>query len=62
MHKIKEHAKPVRKADGTVAIEIVERMNLSTSFDHRVIDGHVGAAFLYEVIGALESPETLLLD
>jgi len=39
-----------------------ERMNLSCSFDHRVIDGHVGAAFLYEVIRALESPEVLLVD
>jgi pyruvate dehydrogenase E2 component (dihydrolipoamide acetyltransferase) len=37
-------------------------MNLSCSFDHRVIDGHVGAAFLYEVIRGLESPELLLLD
>jgi pyruvate dehydrogenase E2 component (dihydrolipoamide acetyltransferase) len=62
VHKIKEYAKPVRAAGGKVEVEIVERMNLSTSFDHRVIDGHVGAAFLYEVIGALESPETLLLD
>ena len=37
-------------------------MNLSCSFDHRVIDGHIGAAFLYEVIHALEAPELLLLD
>ncbi|MFL5313172.1 MAG: 2-oxo acid dehydrogenase subunit E2 [Myxococcales bacterium] len=39
-----------------------ERMNLSCSFDHRVIDGHVGAAFLYEVIRELEAPELLLMD
>jgi pyruvate dehydrogenase E2 component (dihydrolipoamide acetyltransferase) len=44
------------------SIEIGERMNLSCSFDHRVIDGHVGAAFVYEVIRALESPELLLAD
>ena len=62
IHKIKEYAKPVRGADGKVEVEIGERMNLSCSFDHRVIDGHIGAAFLYEVIGALESPETLLID
>src|SRR5205814_315863 len=43
-------------------IEIGERMNLSCSFDHRVIDGHIGAAFLYEVIRALEAPELLLAD
>src|SRR4051812_14755241 len=43
-------------------IEIGERMNLSCSFDHRVIDGHIGAAFVYEVIRGLESPELLLAD
>ena len=36
-------------------------MLLSLSFDHRLIDGHVGAAFAYEVIGLLENPERLLL-
>jgi pyruvate dehydrogenase E2 component (dihydrolipoamide acetyltransferase) len=61
VHRIKEWAKPVRKPDGTVGVEIAERMNLSCSFDHRVIDGHIGAAFLYEVIRALEAPELLLL-
>jgi pyruvate dehydrogenase E2 component (dihydrolipoamide acetyltransferase) len=62
IHKIKEWARPVRGADGKVGIEIGERMNLSCSFDHRVIDGHVGAAFLYEVIHGLEAPEALLID
>ncbi|HEY6909997.1 MAG TPA: dihydrolipoamide acetyltransferase family protein [Myxococcales bacterium] len=62
VHKIKEWARPVRRDDGTVGVEIGERMNLSCSFDHRVIDGHIGAAFLYEVIHALESPELLLID
>jgi len=62
VHKIKEYAKPVRRPDGTVGVEIAERMNLSCSFDHRVIDGHIGAAFLYEVIHALEAPELLLMD
>jgi pyruvate dehydrogenase E2 component (dihydrolipoamide acetyltransferase) len=63
VHKIKEWAKPVRRgSEGALGIEISERMNLSCSFDHRVIDGHVGAAFLYEVIAALEAPERLLID
>ena len=62
VHRIKEYAKPVRHPDGSVGVEIVERMNLSCSFDHRVIDGHIGAAFLYEVIHALEAPELLLMD
>jgi pyruvate dehydrogenase E2 component (dihydrolipoamide acetyltransferase) len=57
VHKIKQT--PV-VTDGK--IEIGERMNLSCSFDHRVIDGHVGAAFLYEVIRELEAPELLLAD
>jgi pyruvate dehydrogenase E2 component (dihydrolipoamide acetyltransferase) len=47
---------------GEERIEIGERMNLSCSFDHRVIDGHIGAAFLYEVIRGLEAPELLLAD
>ena len=62
VHKIKEYAKPVRLPTGQTHVEIGERMNLSCSFDHRVIDGHIGAAFLYEVIRALEAPELLLAD
>jgi len=62
IHKIKEYAKPVRLPSGEVRVEIAERMNLSCSFDHRVIDGHIGAAFLYEVIRAMENPELLLVD
>ena len=57
VHKIKRL--PVVE-DGQIVVG--ERMNLSCSFDHRVIDGHIGAAFLYEVIRALESPELLLVD
>ncbi|HLE97037.1 MAG TPA: dihydrolipoamide acetyltransferase family protein [Candidatus Thermoplasmatota archaeon] len=38
-----------------------DRMNLSATFDHRVIDGHVGAAFLQEVIRLLSQPQLLLL-
>ena len=62
VYRIKEYAKPVRHGDGSVGVEIAERMNLSCSFDHRVIDGHIGAAFLYEVIHALEAPELLLME
>jgi pyruvate dehydrogenase E2 component (dihydrolipoamide acetyltransferase) len=62
VHKIKEYARPVRRGDGSIGVEIGERMNLSCSFDHRVIDGHIGAAFLYEVIHALEAPELLLIE
>ena len=37
-------------------------MLLSLSFDHRLVDGHVGAAFAYEIIQLLEAPEQLLLE
>jgi pyruvate dehydrogenase E2 component (dihydrolipoamide acetyltransferase) len=37
-------------------------MLLSLSFDHRVVDGDVGAAFAYDVIETLENPERLLAD
>jgi pyruvate dehydrogenase E2 component (dihydrolipoamide acetyltransferase) len=37
-------------------------LHLSLSFDHRIIDGHVGAAFAQEVVSYLENPERLLLE
>jgi pyruvate dehydrogenase E2 component (dihydrolipoamide acetyltransferase) len=43
-------------------IVIRDRMYMSCSFDHRVIDGHVGAAFVAEVKRYLETPELLLLE
>jgi pyruvate dehydrogenase E2 component (dihydrolipoamide acetyltransferase) len=57
VHRIKE--RPVVK-DG--AITVGEVMLLSLSFDHRIVDGHVGAAFAYEIIGYLEKPGSLFLD
>ena len=57
VHQIKK--KPVVRDDQIVIGEI---MLLSLSFDHRIVDGHVGAAFAYEIIGALESPESMFLD
>jgi len=46
--------------DDQVAIR--EMMNLSLSFDHRVIDGAIGAEFTYALIGFLEHPELLFLE
>jgi pyruvate dehydrogenase E2 component (dihydrolipoamide acetyltransferase) len=46
--------------EGQVAVR--EMMYLSLSFDHRVIDGAVGADFTYELIRYLERPELLLLE
>lgn len=57
VHKMKE--RPVVK-DGRIVIG--EVMLLSLSFDHRIVDGHVGAAFAYEIIGFLEQPDKLLLE
>jgi pyruvate dehydrogenase E2 component (dihydrolipoamide acetyltransferase) len=57
VHQIKE--KPVVRSG---RIEIGEVMLLSLSFDHRIVDGHVGAAFAYDVIGYLENPDRLFLE
>ncbi len=42
-------------------LEPREVMNLSWSFDHRVIDGHEGAAFAQRIKELLETPNLLLL-
>jgi pyruvate dehydrogenase E2 component (dihydrolipoamide acetyltransferase) len=57
VHQMKQ--RPVVK-DGQLAIG--EVMLLSLSFDHRIVDGHVGAAFAYELIAYLEDPDRLLLE
>jgi pyruvate dehydrogenase E2 component (dihydrolipoamide acetyltransferase) len=51
--------KPVVKGDQIVIGDV---MNLSFSFDHRIIDGDVGAAFAQEIIGYLEQPDRLLVE
>jgi pyruvate dehydrogenase E2 component (dihydrolipoamide acetyltransferase) len=57
VHRMKE--KPVVR-NGQIVIGDV--MLLSLSFDHRLIDGHVGAQFAYEIIGYLENPDRLFLE
>jgi pyruvate dehydrogenase E2 component (dihydrolipoamide acetyltransferase) len=57
VHRIKE--RPVVK-DGQIVIGNV--MLLSLSFDHRIVDGHVGAAFAYDIIASLENPERMFLE
>ena len=57
VHQIKK--RPVVRNDEIVIGEI---MLLSLSFDHRIVDGHIGAAFAYDIIGYLENPETLMLE
>ncbi len=43
-------------------IRIGNVMVLALSFDHRVIDGHVGAAFAQEVKALLEDPDRLFVE
>ena len=45
--------------DGAVVAR--QMMNLSCSFDHRVVDGHVGAAFVQSVRNYLEHPATIFV-
>jgi 2-oxoisovalerate dehydrogenase E2 component (dihydrolipoyl transacylase) len=52
--------RPVVRDDGTVTAR--KMMNLSSSFDHRVIDGHDAAAFISTVRERLETPEPLMGD
>ncbi len=57
VHKI---AKRPMVQDGQIVIR--EMMNVSVSFDHRIIDGHVGAAFTQSLVRYLEDPGVLLLQ
>ena len=56
VHRIKE--RPVVR-DGQIAIGQI--MLLSLSLDHRIVDGHVGAAFAYDVIANLEEPALMFM-
>jgi 2-oxoisovalerate dehydrogenase E2 component (dihydrolipoyl transacylase) len=44
--------------DGTITIR--KMMNLSSSFDHRIVDGFIAAAFIKSVKDCLESPTALV--
>jgi pyruvate dehydrogenase E2 component (dihydrolipoamide acetyltransferase) len=57
VHQMKE--RPVVR-DGEIVIGNV--MLLSLSFDHRIVDGHIGAAFAYDIIDYLEDPDRLFLE
>ncbi len=56
VHSIKR--RPVVRGD---EIAIGNVMMLSWSFDHRLIDGHVAAAFAQEIVSLLEAPDRLLV-
>lgn len=57
VHEMKR--RPVVRGDDIVIGEV---MLLSLSFDHRIIDGHVGAAFAQEIIALLQEPDRLLVE
>jgi len=46
--------------NGQIAIR--QMMNLSSSFDHRVVDGMDAAQFIQAVRGLLEQPATLFVE
>ena len=43
-------------------IVVRKMMNLSSSFDHRIVDGWVAAEFVQAIKGLLEHPATLFID
>jgi pyruvate dehydrogenase E2 component (dihydrolipoamide acetyltransferase) len=57
LHRIKQRPAVV---NGEIVIR--DMMNVSLSFDHRVIDGAVGADFTYALLRYLEHPELLFLE
>jgi pyruvate dehydrogenase E2 component (dihydrolipoamide acetyltransferase) len=57
VHAIRK--RPVVKNDQIVIGEV---MFLSFSFDHRIIDGDVGALFAQEIISLLQEPDRLLVE
>jgi pyruvate dehydrogenase E2 component (dihydrolipoamide acetyltransferase) len=57
LHKVEK--RPVVIDDRIV---IRERMYMSCSFDHRLIDGHIGAAFVQAVREYLEQPALMLAE
>jgi pyruvate dehydrogenase E2 component (dihydrolipoamide acetyltransferase) len=59
VHRIRKQ--PVVVSDDD-RIEVRPMMYLSLSFDHRVIDGAIGAEFTYALISYLEKPEALLIE
>jgi pyruvate dehydrogenase E2 component (dihydrolipoamide acetyltransferase) len=57
----KQVAIPAENEDGTIGVEWDEQINVTASFDHKVVDGAVGAEWLKELKKVLENPLELLL-
>lgn len=52
-------ARPTVNADGTIGVE--QRLNLSLTIDHQVIDGADGARFLTDLVAAIENIDITVL-
>ncbi|KJZ79445.1 Dihydrolipoyllysine-residue acetyltransferase component of pyruvate dehydrogenase complex [Hirsutella minnesotensis 3608] len=57
----KKVAIPVENDDGTTSVEWDEQITVTGSFDHKVIDGAVGAEWVRELKKIIENPLNLLL-
>lgn len=57
----KKVAVPVENEDGTTGVEFDDQIVVTASFDHKVVDGAVGAEWMKELKKAIENPLELLL-
>ncbi|GKT85887.1 dihydrolipoamide acetyltransferase component [Colletotrichum tofieldiae] len=57
----KKVAIPALSEDGTTGVEWDDQITITGSFDHKVVDGAIGAEFLKELKKVLENPLELLL-
>ena len=54
-------AVPVENEDGTTGVEFEDQITVTGSFDHKVVDGAVGAEWIRELKKVIENPLELLL-
>ncbi|KAK4121461.1 pyruvate dehydrogenase [Parathielavia appendiculata] len=57
----KKVAVPVENEDGTTGVEWDDQIVVTASFDHKVVDGAVGAEWMRELKKVIENPLELLL-
>jgi pyruvate dehydrogenase E2 component (dihydrolipoamide acetyltransferase) len=57
----KKAALPVENEDGTTGVEWEDQITITASFDHKVVDGVVGAEWVREFKKVVENPLDLLL-
>lgn len=57
----KKVAVPVQNEDGSAGVEWEDQITVTASFDHKVVDGAVGAEWIREFKKVIENPLALLL-